>query len=141
VTVSQELALVVEAFDRYAGVDRAVLATLDRALLDVEGGMGRFGVGQHLARMVSFRHSWLRPVSPQHARRVPDPIDMIATTWLVATSIEEPPTFFGAANVSYPARLMVPSIVHDVHHRGRITAFLRHGGRSEEERELLEDAT
>lgn len=158
----QELALVVEAFDRNARVNRAVLATLDMALLDVEDGVGGFSIGQHLADVVSFRRSWLSKVAPEYAQRVPDPIDMHAPTWLAATSIAELQASFDAgdaavreavvdavaagrrfeaAYVSHPAQLMVHCIVHDAHHRGQIMALLRQAGRSEVERERLEEAT
>lgn len=161
-TQPQDMALVLEAFERNARVNRAVLETLDMALLDVEDGVGGFSIGQHLADVVSFRRSWLSTVSPEHAQRVPDPIDMNAPTWLAASSIAELQASFDAgdaavreavldalrdgrrftgAYTSHPAQLMLHCIVHDAHHRGQIMALLRQAGRSDEERERLEEAT
>ena len=161
-TLPQELTLVFEAFERNARVNRAVLATLDMPNLNVDDGMGGFSIGQHLADIVSFRRSWLSAVAPEHAERLPDPIDMSAPTWLAASSIAELQSSFDAgdaavrdavlsavaagrrfevAYASHPAHLMLHCIVHDAHHRGQIMALLRQSGRSEAERERLEEAT
>lgn len=131
-------------------------------LWDVEDGVGGFSIGQHMVDMVSFRRSWLTTVSPEHAQRVPDPIDMNAPTWLVASSIEELQASFDAGDAAireavldavrdgrgfegayewHPAQLMLHCIVHDAHHRGQIMALLRQAGRGDEERERLEQAT
>ncbi len=161
-TLPLELTLVFAAFERNARVNRAVLATLEMPMLDVQDGMGGFSIGQHLADIVSFRRSWLSTVSPEHAERVPDPIDMDAATWLAATSIADLQAAFDAgdaalrdavldavtdgrgfvgAYASHPAQLMLHCIVHDAHHRGQIMALLRQSGRSVEARERLEEVT
>lgn len=161
-TVPEGLVLTLEAFDRNARVNREVLATLDLEDLEVSDGQGGFSVGQHLADMVSFRRSWLDVVAPNHAERVPDPIDMAATTWLAARSIDDLAAHFEAGDAavraavleavhegrsfarvyeSHPANLVQHCIVHDAHHRGQIMALLRQAGRSAEAREQLEQAT
>ncbi len=157
-----ELELLLEAFDRNARVNRAVLATLDMPVLAFEDGTGGFSIDQHLADIVSFRREWLSTVSPEHAEQVPDPIDMDAPTWLAATSVAELQAHFDAgdaavraavrsavnegrrfvgAYASNPAQLLVHCIVHDAHHRGQVMALLRQSGRSAEVRERLEVAT
>jgi len=162
VTHPVDLELLLEAFDRNARVNRAVLAALDMAVLTFEDGTGGFSIGQHLADIVSFRREWLGTVSPEHAEGVPDPIDMDAPTWLAATSVAALQAHFDAGDAavraavlsavnerrrfvgayeSHPAQLLVHCIVHDAHHRGQIMALLRQSGRSAEERERLEVAT
>ena len=157
-----ELALVLEAFERNARVNRAVLATLEMSVLSFEDGTGGFSIGQHLADIVSFRRSWLHTVSPEHAERLPDAIDMAAPTWLAAKSIAELQAAFDAgdaairdavlaavaegrrfegAYASHPAHMIVHCIVHDAHHRGQIMALLRQSGRSVADRERLEEST
>ena len=161
-TLPQEVGLVFEAFERNARVNRAVLATLDMPMLDHDDGMGGFSIGQHFADMVSFRREWLRAVAPEEAERVPDAIDMNASTWLAATSIADLQASFDAGDAavregvlravaegrrfvgayeSHPAQIMVHCVVHDAHHRGQVMALLRQSGRSTEERERLEEAT
>jgi uncharacterized damage-inducible protein DinB len=160
--VTEELALVFEAFDRNGRVNRAVLATLDMPSLDFGDALGGFTIGQHLADIVSFRSHWIARVSPEHVEGVPDPIDERSPTWLKATSITELQSAFDAGDAivrdavlaavmdgrpferyyaSHPAHVMVHCIVHDAHHRGQIMALLRQAGRSAEERERLEEAT
>jgi uncharacterized damage-inducible protein DinB len=162
VPLPEEIRLVVEAFDRNADVNRAVLATLDMSVLGYGDGMGGYTIGQHLADVVSFRREKLEAVSPEHAERVPDVIDGDAPNWLAVTSIDELQAAFDAGDgamrdavvaatvagrrfeglyESHPAHLIVHCIVHDAHHRGQIMALLRQGGRSAEARERLEDAT
>ncbi len=158
-TLSRELALVFEAFARNARVNRALLATLDMPILEYDDGTGGFSIGQHLADIVSFRREWLSRVSPEHAERVPEAIDMGATTWLAAKSVAELQASFEAGDAaiteavssavtegrsfegayeSHPAQIMVHCLVHDAHHRGQIMALLRQSGRGAEERERLE---
>lgn len=161
-TLPQDLTHVFEAFERNARVNRAVLATLDMPMLDVDDGVGGFSIGQHLADVVSFRRSWLERVAPDHAARVPDPIDMNSPTWLAASTIAELQAAFDVGDAAvraavldaasagrrfegvyetHPAHLMLHCIVHDAHHRGQIMALLRQSGRSAQERERLEEAT
>jgi uncharacterized damage-inducible protein DinB len=162
VTMPQELALIFEAFDRNARVNRAVLATLDMPTLDHHDGVGGFNIGQHLADIVSFRADWLRRVAPEYAGPIPDAIDESAPTWLKAKSIQDLEQAFDAGDAavrdavldavragrrfegayeSHPAQVIVHCIVHDAHHRGQIMALLRQSGRGADERERLEEAT
>ncbi len=157
-----DLELLLDAFERNARVNRAVLATLDMPVLAFEDGTGGFSIGQHLADIVSFRREWLSTVSPEHAEQVPDPIDVGAPTWLAAASVAELQVHvdagdaamraavlsavnegrrFVGAYASHPAQLLVHCIVHDAHHRGQIMALLRQSGRSAEARERLEETT
>jgi uncharacterized damage-inducible protein DinB len=157
-----ELSLVLEAFDRNARVNRAVLATLTMHDLDHSDGVGGYSIGQHLADIVSFRREKVAAVAPAHAEQVPDPIDETARTWLAAHSIDELQAAFDAGDAamratvveaasaglrfqglyeSHPAQLLVHCIVHDAHHRGQILALLRQAGRGAEERERLEGVT
>ena len=161
-SVPQDLALLFEAFDRNARVNRAVLATLHARDLDTSDGVGGFSIGQHLADVVGFRRGWLSRVSPEHAERLADVTDGDAPNWLrVGTIAELQAAFdngdaairdavldavrdgrrFERAYASHPAQLMVHCLVHDAHHRGQILALLRQAGRSAEERERLEDDT
>jgi uncharacterized damage-inducible protein DinB len=161
-TEPPEVALLFEAFARNARVNRAMLATLDMSVLAYEDGTGGFSIGQHLADVVSFRREWLSRVAPEHAARVPDAIDMHASTWLAAESVAELQAAFDAGDAairdavssavaagrsfegvyqSHPAQIIVHCIVHDAHHRGQIMALLRQSGRTAEERERLEEAT
>ncbi|MEX2501538.1 MAG: DinB family protein [Trueperaceae bacterium] len=155
-------ALVLDAFDRNGRVNRATLAALDMEILRYDDGLGGFSVAQHLADMVSFRREWLARVSPQHAERVRDPLDMTANTWLRAGDMNDLQADFVAgdaavrdavndavregrafqdAYASHPAALLQHCIVHDAHHRGQIAALVRQSGRSEAERSRLEEAT
>lgn len=157
-----ELEQVLEAFDRNAQVNRAVLATLGMRDLDHGDGVGGFTVGQHLADIVGFRSDWLSRVSPEHAARLDDPTDVDAPNWLRASSIDELQAAFeagdaairdavlsavaagrsfSAAYASHPAQFIVHCIVHDAHHRGQILALLRQAGRPAEARDALERAT
>jgi uncharacterized damage-inducible protein DinB len=161
-SVPADLALVLEAFDRNARVNRATLTTLTMPLLELDDAKGGFSIGQHLADTVSFRREWLSHIAPEHAERIPSAIDMKASTWLAATSIDELQSAFDVGDAairdavvlaveegrrfqgvyeSHPAQLLVHCIVHDAHHRGQIMALLRQHGRSADERERLEQAT
>lgn len=161
-TVPAELALILDAFDRNARVNRAVLATLDMDVLNYSDGVGGFNIGQHLADIVEFRRGWLSKVSPKNMERLDDPTDGAAPTWLKAKSIQELQAAFDAGDAamrnavvaavqegrsfegyyqSHPAALIQHCIVHDAHHRGQIMALLRQSGRPAEAREALEEAT
>jgi uncharacterized damage-inducible protein DinB len=161
-SVPAELTVVLEAFERNARVNRAVLATLDAAQLRYDDGMGGYSVGQHLADIVSFRGDKLGEVSPAHAEGLPDVIDGASPTWLATERIDDLQAAFDAGDAalreavlsavtdgrpfaglygSHPAQLIVHCIVHDAHHRGQILALVRQHGRSAEERERLEDLT
>lgn len=161
-TVPAELALILDAFDRNARVNRAVLAAFDMDVLNYSDGVGGFNIGQHLADIVEFRRGWLSKVSPKNMERLDDPTDGAAPTWLRAKSIQELQAAFDAGDAamrnavvaavqegrsfegyyqSHPAALIQHCIVHDAHHRGQIMALLRQSGRPAEAREALEEAT
>jgi uncharacterized damage-inducible protein DinB len=69
--VPEDLRLILESISRNGRVNRSVLATLDMSQLLHDDGVGGWNVGQHLADMVDFRHSWLSRVSPHHSEQIP----------------------------------------------------------------------
>jgi uncharacterized damage-inducible protein DinB len=161
-TLPTEVKLIFESFDRNARVNRAVLATLDMAVLGYSDGVGGYNIGQHLAEIVEFRYGWLSRVSPRHAEGTRDVTDGELPTWLTIRSIEELQEAFESGDAamreavlsavdegrrfegyyqSHPAHLVQHCIVHDSHHRGQIMALLRQSGRPPEERKRLEEAT
>lgn len=154
--------LAFDAFDRNARVNAATLDDLTDDLLSFSDDTGGFGIGQHLADMVSFRRDWLSRVAPAYAERVDDPTDMAHPSWLRARTIAELRTDFDAGDAalraavadhvtdgtafepvyrSHPAALLLHCVVHDAHHRGQIAALVRRSGRSEERRHALEGRT
>lgn len=154
--------LAFDAFDRNARVNAATLDDLTDDLLAFPDDTGGFGLGQHLADMVSFRRDWLSHVAPAYAERVPDPTDTDHPTWLRARTITELRADFDAGDAalraavadhvadgtpfegayeSHPAALLLHCVVHDAHHRGQIAALVRRSGRSEERRHALENRT
>jgi uncharacterized damage-inducible protein DinB len=154
--------LAFDAFDRNARVNTATLDDLTDDLLGFPDDTGGFGVGQHLADMVSFRHDWLSRVAPAYAERLRDPTDAEHPTWLRARTIAELRADFDAGDAalraavadhvadgtafegvyeSHPAALLLHCVVHDAHHRGQIAALVRRSGRSEERRHALEGRT
>lgn len=155
-------ALAFDAFDRNARVNAATLDDLTDELLVFRDDAGGFGIGQHLADMVSFRREWLSRVAPAYAERIADPTDPDHSTWLRARTIAELRSDFGAGDdalraavadhvaggtafervyESHPAALLLHCIVHDAHHRGQIAALVRRSGRTEERRRALENRT
>lgn len=155
----QELALILESFDRNSRVTRATLATLTMADLEYGNQHGGFNIGQHLADIVEFRPGWLSRVSPSHAVGIPD-VNGDTPTWLTVASIAELQATFDAgdaavkaavidavnegrsftgAYASHPAHFLQHCIVHDSHHRGQVLALLRQAGRPADVREALEE--
>jgi uncharacterized damage-inducible protein DinB len=154
--------LAFDAFARNARVNVATLEDLSDDMLAFPDETGGFGIGQHLADMVSFRHDWLSRVAPAYAERIDDPTDTEHPTWLRARTIAELRADFDAGDAvlraavadhvaerrpfagvyeSHPAALLLHCVVHDAHHRGQIAALVRRSGRSEERRHALEGRT
>lgn len=154
--------LAFDAFDRNARVNAATLDDLTDDLLAFPDDTGGFGIGQHLADMVSFRRDWLSRVAPVYAERIADPTDLDHPTWLRARTIAELRTDVDAGDdalrdavadrlaegrafegvyASHPAAILLHCVVHDAHHRGQIAALVRRSGRPEKRRQALEDRT
>lgn len=155
--------LVLEAFDRNAEVNTALLDALTDADLHVPDGRGGWTVGQHLGHLAEFRHGWLSHIAPTYAEAIPSVVEGGETDFVLtaATVVELAEAFragddaaraavhdllaagrsFERVYTSHPAAFLLHTVVHDAHHRGQVLALLRAAGRSQGWLDAVDDAT